>query len=196
MKKLSDKPEKMLKKQKEMMTRNMEYTKHSFKSTLFTLLPLLLIFGWMNAHLACYSIEADQNFDVLLTLKDTPVQANLPSLALVDGIEVLDIKVAQNSALFVLKGKAKEYDALVFNYKNESCSVPLVISESRHDYKSAVPITLCKSTQLLKRIEVRYPPLRPFGDFSLFGWHPGWLGTYLLSSILFSMLLRKVMNVY
>jgi uncharacterized membrane protein (DUF106 family) len=36
----------------------------------------------------------------------------------------------------------------------------------------------------------------PLGAFSLLGWHPGWLGTYIILSLIISLLLRKVMKVY
>src|SRR3989344_1965257 len=51
MKELRSNPQEMMQIQKDSMKKNMEYMKHSLKATLFTMLPLLLIFGWMSAHL-------------------------------------------------------------------------------------------------------------------------------------------------
>lgn len=43
-------PEKMLSFQKDAMQKNMQYMKHSFRATLYTLLPLLLVFGWLQSN--------------------------------------------------------------------------------------------------------------------------------------------------
>ena len=47
MKTLKDNPERFLKVQKEAMSKNLIYMKHSMKPTLITFLPLIIIFGWM-----------------------------------------------------------------------------------------------------------------------------------------------------
>ncbi|MDO8656456.1 MAG: EMC3/TMCO1 family protein, partial [Nanoarchaeota archaeon] len=52
MKSLKSNPEELMKIQKEAMGVNMQYMKHSLKATLITMLPVILIFGWMNGHLA------------------------------------------------------------------------------------------------------------------------------------------------
>ena len=48
MKKFKNDPSKYLELQKKAMQSNLEYMKHSMRPTLFTLLPLLLIFGWLR----------------------------------------------------------------------------------------------------------------------------------------------------
>ena len=49
----------------------------------------------------------------------------------------------------------------------------------------------------IKKIEIGYNKLKPLGQkFSLFGWQPGWLGIYIILSIISSMALRKVLNIY
>src|SRR3989344_7673590 len=52
MKELRHNPEEMMKVQKEAMGKNIDYLKHSLKAMLITMLPVILIFGWMNDHLA------------------------------------------------------------------------------------------------------------------------------------------------
>ena len=46
------------------------------------------------------------------------------------------------------------------------------------------------------KITINYTKLKPLGDFSLFGWYPGWLGLYIIFSIIFSIGLRKLFKVY
>lgn len=50
MKEMKDKPDKMMAMQKETMKKNMEYMKHSMKPTLFTFLPIIIIFGWLRGY--------------------------------------------------------------------------------------------------------------------------------------------------
>ncbi len=56
MKDHKDNPTKMMELQKEMMTHTMDTLKHSFKPTLITLVPLLLIFAFMNNILSSTSV--------------------------------------------------------------------------------------------------------------------------------------------
>ena len=48
MRALKDNPSKLMELNKLAMQKNMEYMRHSMKPTLYTLLPLLLIFGWLR----------------------------------------------------------------------------------------------------------------------------------------------------
>lgn len=49
MKTLKDNPDKFLKVQKEAMSKNLVYMKHSMKPTLITFVPLIIIFGWLRS---------------------------------------------------------------------------------------------------------------------------------------------------
>ncbi|MBM3199447.1 DUF106 domain-containing protein [Candidatus Woesearchaeota archaeon] len=48
MKEMKDKPEKVMEMQKDAMKKNFEYMKHSMKPTLFTFVPIIIIFGWLS----------------------------------------------------------------------------------------------------------------------------------------------------
>jgi len=52
MKELRNNPEKMMEVQKKAMQTNSKYMMQSMKSTLITFIPIILIFGWMNANIA------------------------------------------------------------------------------------------------------------------------------------------------
>ena len=49
MKELKDNPQKMMETQKKAMETNMKYMKHSFKPMIVTLIPLMVIFGWLRS---------------------------------------------------------------------------------------------------------------------------------------------------
>jgi hypothetical protein len=63
-KSLKDNPPEMMKVQKEAMKKNMTYMKHSFKPTLITMIPIILIFGWMAAHLTFEPIYPGETYSV------------------------------------------------------------------------------------------------------------------------------------
>ena len=54
MKEQKDNHEKMMEIQKKAMEKNLQYMKHSFKPTFFTLIPLLIIFGWLRTTFTPY----------------------------------------------------------------------------------------------------------------------------------------------
>ena len=61
---LKDKPDEMMKVQKQHMESSMKYMKQSFRPLIFTFIPIILIFGWINAHLAWEPITPEQEFAV------------------------------------------------------------------------------------------------------------------------------------
>jgi uncharacterized membrane protein (DUF106 family) len=50
MKEMKDQPDKVMSMQKDAMKKNMEYMKHSMKPTLFTFVPIIIIFGWLRTY--------------------------------------------------------------------------------------------------------------------------------------------------
>jgi len=196
MKGLKDNPSKMMGKQKELMTKNMEYMKHSMWSTIFTIFPVLIVFGWLNANLAFAPLIADQGFNITVTMGPgftAPPQVELPS-----GIEVSNgyPKGLGSLVVFNFKGKEGVYDTppIRFKYEGETCDVPVKITAPKGN-GYYYPTVACK-TQHMQSALVSNRPMRTLGEVSIFGWHPGWFGTYIILSLIFSMLLRKVLKVY
>src|SRR3989338_11025380 len=64
MKELKAHPEKMMEVQKKAMQTNMKYMSHSMRSTLVTFVPIILLFGWMNANIAYDPILPGQEFTI------------------------------------------------------------------------------------------------------------------------------------
>lgn len=87
MKELKEDPKKMMEVQKKAMKTNMRYMKHSMRSTLITFIPIILIFGWMNANIAYEPITPNQEFTVSVSL-EKGVQGNVEIIA-PEGIRVL-----------------------------------------------------------------------------------------------------------
>src|SRR3989338_88502 len=62
MKGLKSTPERAMQAQKKIMKTNGKYMMQSMKSMLYSFIPIILIFGWMNSHLAYEPILPGQEF--------------------------------------------------------------------------------------------------------------------------------------
>ncbi|MGV8141230.1 MAG: EMC3/TMCO1 family protein [Candidatus Woesearchaeota archaeon] len=185
---------KLMATQKKALELNMQYMKSSFKSTLYTFIPIIIIFAWLNMHIAYEPILPNTEFTITAAF-GTGAMGNIslettPELEMINGAtqEILDGK-----AVWRLKGTAGEYKTS-FKYNNEAPYSHAVLITEENTYLP--PQKIIKDSKL-KTITNGNSPVRPFGEnFNIFGWHPGWLATYILLSILLSAGFRKIMKVY
>lgn len=191
MKELRSNPEELIKIQKEAMKKNMDYMKHSLKAMLITMLPIILIFGWMNVHLAYEPIFPGETYS--LTAKFKAGVTGEAELIVDEGTKLLSSarQPVNDTVTWSLKSTAGEH-FLTVKLGNEQQSKTVLISEK---LEYAEPVSLFRHSDL-EQITINYKELKPLGEFSLFGWHPGWLGIYIITSILFSLALRKLFKVY
>jgi len=196
MKELKNDPKKMMEVQTKAMQTNSKYMMQSMKSTLITFIPIILIFGWMNANIAFEPILPGQEFTITTMFNKAVGQVKLeaPEDIIIAGNATQEI--INNKATWVLEGKEGDYKdekaiKIVFNdrieYKN------LLITTKQAYYE---PIKLISNSPL-KSITVNQAQKRviPF-NFNFLGYKGGWLGTYIIVSMIVSMLLRKILKVY
>lgn len=183
-------PKKAMAVQKKAMEKNFEYMKHSMKPTLYTILPIIIIFGWLNSHMAYYPLESGAEFEVIAEFQKYVVGnvtlSAVPELEFVNG-QVQPI--AYGLANWKLKGEDNRY-TLTFNFENRQHEKQILITSEREYIH---PEEQFKDSPL-KKVIVGNERVRPFGDVSILGWQPGWLATYIISSMLFSTLLRRLMK--
>jgi uncharacterized membrane protein (DUF106 family) len=187
MKTLKNEPEKAMAVQKRAMQTNMKYMMQSFRSTLFTFIPIILIFGWMNGHLAFVPIGAGEEFSVSAFF-DKGIEGDA-SVIVPDKIEVIgDVEktITNGRVDWRLKGSEGAYTVGV-KYRERSYVKELLIDSQDYEkvekrYKGDV-----------KLIKINNEPLKVL---NLFGWKLGWLWSYIIFSIVFSMILRKLLKVY
>jgi len=174
----------------------MQYMKHSFKPTLYTFLPIIIIFGWLNAHMAFLPIMPDTDFSVSAEFKEgTFGQATLE-------IDVLSNETFPESGIlsnltqdipddglvtWKLNGPAGEYDLSVI-FDNRKFSAPLTISNSTY----AKPESPVKDS-LLKNIIINNEKVRPLKEIGL-NFNLNWIWTYIIFSLIFSLSIRKLMK--
>ncbi len=210
MKKLKEDPKKVMKVQKQMMETNMKYMTHSMRPTLYTFIPIIIVFGWLNATFAYLPLLPDQEFTA-----DLKFNKDVSGSVIVDVPR--EIQVISGSVQNIVEGKTHfgfkasesgEY-LITFKHGEDIYSKRILVSEGKKyyhpikRYKSLIDYLYSYKDGYfdtkgdLTEIKISNPPLRPLGEnFNIFGWHPGWLGFYIILSIIFSIALRKVMNVY
>jgi uncharacterized membrane protein (DUF106 family) len=192
LKELKDKPEKAMKVQSEMMETNLKYMSHSMRPTLFTFVPIILIFGWLNSHMAYYPLYPNNPFEVVSEMDKSAigeVTLNIP-----DGLEFVNSQNTQemvnNQVKWIIKGNEGEYN-LTFQYNEEEVSKQILITRQREYY----PVEKTIKDTSFKKILIGNEKVKPLEGVPLVGnW--GWLGAYILFSIIFSMTLRKILKIY
>ena len=196
MKQLKDNPKKMMSVQKKAMETNMKYMMHSMKPTLFTFIPIIIIFGWLNAHFAYFPIHDNQDFSVTLDFDEG--YSGEVNLILPDGITLLNgdstlQEIKENKVIWFMKGDPGEYSLRYVYDEKEYTNDVLIVSQDSKEYIH--PQKILKK-EPIKIITVSNKKMTPFGELSIFGYHPGWLMTYIFFSIIFSMGLRKLLKIY
>lgn len=195
LKELKDRPEEMMKIQKEAMKVNLDYMKHSFKPTLITMLPILLLFGWMSAHLAYEPIYPGETFSVTANFREGITGKT--KLIFDEGTELIskpEQEIAGGMASWDLKASRGVHFLTVT--VGEQQQQKKVLITTKLQYENAVS-TYQHSD--IEKITIAYNKLRPFGQnftVPLFNWQPGWLGVYIIFSLVFSLGFRKVFNLY
>ncbi len=178
--------EKLMELQKEMMQDLPEQMKHSFKPMLITLIPILLIFSWANAHIAYIPIAPQQDF---LTVVDMAkgstgsVEVSVP-----EQITLMDNKtkpIENNQVNWTMRGNEGTY-FLEYLYNGENAAKRVIITKGIEYVK---PNEKPASAEKINLITIKN---EKFIYMNLLGWKIGWLGTYIIFSLIFSMILRKM----
>src|SRR3989338_3994910 len=110
MKELRKEPEKAMQVQKQVMQTNMKYMGHSMRSMIYTFVPIIIIFGWMNAHLAYEPILPGQEFTTTVVFEDNAqgaIELSVPKGITIHGDAKKEVK--DSIVKWVLSGDKGEY---------------------------------------------------------------------------------------
>ncbi len=193
MRELRENPAEMMKIQKEAMSKNFDYMKHSIKAMLITMLPVILFFGWMNAHLNFEPIFPGETYSV--TAEFGPGVNGRAELIPDQGTQVVGNSTQEiaagktGTATWSLKSSEGAHDLTIKTGTVQQTKTVLISTgreylepTARFSHSDITFITVNHQKLIILPIGFR-------------NWL-GWLGVYILLSIVFSIALRKVMKVY
>jgi hypothetical protein len=195
-------PEKMLEIQQEMLEKNKAYMGQSMRPMLITMIPLFLIIGWISAHLVFAPIEPGTEFDVQALLDqnakgDVELFVNDSSVQIVDSSS-FDTYVKDGffsdttymSKTWTLVGEEGIYD-LTFVHDDTNETRQVWITAENEYFAPEQPV---KSDSAFESLNV----LRPKNVLISLPFWPlenvGGIGTYIIFSIIFSLLVRRLMK--
>lgn len=180
---------KMMEIQKKAMDKNMQYMLQSFRPMLFYFLPLILVFGWLNNHFGYYPISPYEVFTTTAVFSEGI--AGNAVLTAPEQIEVISEKtqpIADNKAEWKLKGGPGEY-RLDYSLDGKTVNREVLITSEQVYRPPLVKINKGGFEQL----NINNKPIKAL---NVFGWEIGWLGAYIIFSLVFGIGTRKVMKVY
>lgn len=178
--------EKMMKLQKKAMQTNMKYMGKSMKPTLITFLPIILIFGWLNAHFAYEPLHPGVPFEVTAEM-EKGITGNVSLTFVPEGLEVISPNVSQiedGKAKFELNGTEGDY-YITLQKGKEKQDVNIIITNER----KYAPVEQSLKSDVFDKAIISNKPLKV-----IFGL--GWLWAYIISAIVFSIALRKLFRVH
>ena len=180
-----DDPGKMKEYQGEFSRKSLEQMKHSMKPMLFTTLPVLILFGWLGSHLAYASLMPNEPFSVDVVLRE-PANVSLST-----DLEQVAVRAENLNYTWHLKGPSGKY-ILEFTVGEQQYEHTLIVTDEQ---RYVQPLKTFPSG-VIESIHINNPELKPFSTISFFGWQPGWLGIYIIISIILNLGIRKVLNIH
>ncbi len=188
-KEFKDDPKKMMEVQKEMMDKQLKMMSHSIKPTFITLIPIIIIFGWLSSTFVYEPILPGQEFSTTISFVEG--SGGDAAISVPDEIELIDNvtkTITNDKVSWKLKGESGEW-VLGYEYNNQSYTMNILITED-YGYKDVIKTF---KNNVVNSIEIGYDKIIVL---NIFGWKLGWFGSYIIFSIIFSLLLRKMMRLH
>lgn len=199
------KSDKAMKMQKDMMKMNGQFMKSSFRSTLFTFLPIILFFGWLSLNLAFMPLLPQSTVDVSVQLQDGVggnVSINVPEGFVLLSNQTQYVQASQDVDAIVswqiqAPNTTGMYD-LIFTHEastQELTATVLVTTEQKYEE----PVVLAKDSTVFKEAQIGLEKLIILEGVPFLKHFPiiknwGWFGIYFLFAIGFSMGLKKLLK--
>ncbi len=181
-------PKKMMEFNKAAMEKSMKMMTQSFKPMFITILPIMLIFFWLNTHLAYIPIEPGREFTVDVLFNSGA--AGDVSVQVPDGVELTGegvVPIADKKASFSFTGEAGKHN-LIFAYESREYRKEVLITTEQ----AYAPPELKLKDSDIRIIRTNHEKLK----VNFLGIRLSWFWAYLIMAIVFSIVLRKLMKVY
>lgn len=209
MKDLKNNPKKMAKINERVMETNSKYMSHSMRPTFFTLIPILLIFGWLSSHIGYYPILPNQNFQITAVFEEGVI-GNV-NLRLPDQVNLIeggsDREILHNEVSWILKGEEEGDYNLEFEFNGKTYTKRVLITKEREyapvetSFRKRFLFFSSKEQNGFNSIKLSNKEVKPFEDVPVLKDLPlisgfNWFWTYFVFSLAFSMGLRRLLNLY
>ncbi|MBI2545563.1 DUF106 domain-containing protein [Candidatus Woesearchaeota archaeon] len=185
-------PKKMIESQKKAMEANMQYMMKSLKPTLFTLIPLLLIFTWLGSHYAYEPLLPGVDFNVTIVFSagaNGTVELVVPPSFMLNGERLQPV---QPEVTWIIMPQEEGSYVLEFKHDDKVYQKDVLVS-GLHKYEKPEKEI---NDGIAEKIIVGHRKMMPLGSFKVFSWHPGWLALYIISSIAFSLGLKRILKLH
>lgn len=191
--KYKDNASKMMEIQGKLMKRNLDYMKHSFKPTFVTMIPILIILGWMTSHLAYDPVMPGVPVNVTVFFDKTvtgSASLQVPSGLKIIGPAMQSIDTKTHTIVWTVEGITEGKYQLEFTKDGEVVKQPITISTDA-DYAKPVVRFSDSETFIQSKIHNKSKVVLDLGFYKM-----GYLLTYILCAILFSLGIRKLMKLH
>ena len=185
--------QKAMKLNSELMKLNGPLMKESMKSTIWTLIPALIIITWMSANLVFLPINPNQEFSITAEFNEG-VLDNVSMTAIPDNVEFINGNVQEivdNTATWKLKSSEENKYKFIIDYRDNSYEQEVLVTTSRAYIQ---PEKLIKE-EGFKEIVVSNEKIKPLKGIPILQ-GLNWLWTYILLSMILTTGLRKLLKVY
>jgi len=197
--KLKQEPDKFGEIHKKIMSKTKDQFKLTIKSMLLSLPIALIIFAWLSTSAAYEQIEPNQEFNVLIEFEKEATNKNIQVTS--QTLEVISNTTIEENLQYKLKGPEGKH-TINYQYGDETYEQEVLITPNWEYLNNPLQKTTgfiisfgtgdIQETSQIKKITTQLNPVKPLGNLSIFGWHPGWIASYLLFSIIFTIALRKI----
>ncbi|MCX8147307.1 MAG: EMC3/TMCO1 family protein [Candidatus Woesearchaeota archaeon] len=219
MKKHSKNAAKVMELQKKSLDLSMKRMVHTLWPTFVNFIPLILVFGWLSMNFTFAPIEPNQKFDLYVFFENNITGNSNITINVPGGLELLSdnkpplniIKAGEEMNFKNIYITNKRYNGFLtgkediyfkgWKLKGKEGTHTIEIDVGNAKYFIDVMISKNKYINpiqpiedgVIKGIMIDLPKLN---ILNLFGWKIGWLGSYIIFSLLFATIVRKVLKVY
>lgn len=186
---------------KQIMEKSFQQMRQSMKSMVVTIIPLLLLFSWLQGSLQYVGAAPGQEVTVTVEFESgaTGTIELIAEGLTINGDAVQDIT---DEVSWTVSGDIGEY-TLEYVVNNEVITQRYIISnEGRYTEQQLRKSSLLSfrggldGDGIVKRIVADLEGVHPFGTVSIFGWVPGVIGAYIIFVTLFTFPVRRLLKIH
>lgn len=180
-------PDKLMEIQTKMMELNGQILKQQIKPMFISMIPMLLVVGWIFTHLTHMPLELNEPVEISVHVKDVTEVMLATNASQVTIVSNTTQKVVDGVASFTIQANSYGTYPLTFRAGEATTNVTVIFD----DFKYSRPDAVLKDKPFTKlQVGLKPRKILSFGSFYINGF---W--AYILFSIVFSLIFRKVFDV-